>query len=241
MELKKNPQADLSRNSGLYFVIGLTIVLFTTWRLLEHKTYESDEEFVNVLNVTDTMDEEVPVTQTVRTTPPPPPPAAPDVIEVVEDMEEVEETIIESTESSQETFVEDAVVSVDDIDVGEVEEEISVPFAIIENVPVFPGCEHLETEAEKKLCFNKKVQEHIQQNFKYPKTALEMGISGRVFLQFEIGSDGRVANIRKRGPDRLLEEEAVRIIAALPKMKPGIQRGRPVKVGYSIPINFMMQ
>ena len=53
MELKKNPQADLSRNSGLYFVIGLTIVLFTTWRLLEHKTYESDKEFVNVLNVTD--------------------------------------------------------------------------------------------------------------------------------------------------------------------------------------------
>ena len=241
MELKKNPQADLSRNSGLYFVIGLTIVLFTTWRLLEHKTYESDKEFVNVLNVTDVMDEEVPITQTVRTTPPPPPPAAPDVIEVVEDMEEVEETIIESTESSQDKFVEDVIVSVDDVAVGEEEEEISVPFAIIEHVPVFPGCEDLATEAEKKACFNEKIQEHIQKNFNYPATALEMGISGRVFLQFEIGADGRVANIRKRGPDRLLEEEAVRIIAAIPKMKPGIQRGKPVKVGYSIPINFVMQ
>ena len=68
-----------------------------------------------------------------------------------------------------------------------------------------------------------------------------MGISGRVLLQFEIGADGRVMNIRKRGPDRLLEEEAVRIIASLPQMKPGMQRGRPAKVGYSIPINFMMQ
>ena len=241
MELKKNPQADLSRNSGLYFVIGLAIVLFTTWRLLEHKTYESDKEFVNVLNVIDAMDEEVPITQTVRTTPPPPPPAAPDVIEVVEDMEEVEETIIESTESSQDKFVEDAVVSVDDVEVGEEIEEISVPFAIIENVPVFPGCENLQTQAEKKACFNQKMQEHIQKNFNYPATALEMGITGRVFVQFEIGADGRVSNIKKRGPDRLLEEEAVRIIAAIPQMKPGIQRGRPVKVGYSIPINFMMQ
>lgn len=241
MELKKNPQADLSRNSGLYFVIGLTIVLFTTWRLLEHKTFETDKEFVNVLNVSDTMDEEVPITQTVRTTPPPPPPAAPDVIEVVEDIEEVEETIIESTESSQDKFVEDAVVSVDDVEVGEEEEMISVPFAIIEKVPVFPGCETLDTEAERKACFNQKIQEHIQKNFSYPATALEMGISGRVFLQFEIGADGRVSNIKKRGPDRLLEEEAVRIIASLPQMKPGMQRGRPAKVGYSIPISFMLQ
>ena len=68
-----------------------------------------------------------------------------------------------------------------------------------------------------------------------------MGITGRVFLQFEIDASGKVSNIRKRGPDRLLEEEAVRIIAALPQMKPGMQRGRPAKVGYSIPINFMMQ
>ena len=169
------------------------------------------------------------------------PPAAPAVIEIVEDIEEVEETIIESTESSQETFVEDAVVSVDDVDVEEVEEDISVPFAIIEHVPVFPGCEDLATEAERKACFNEKRQEHIKNNFNYPKTALELGITGRVFVQFEIDTKGKVANIRKRGPDKLLEGEAVRIIASLPQMKPGTQRGRPAKVGYSIPINFVMQ
>ena len=241
MKPKKNPQADLRSDSGLYFVIGLTIVLFATWRLLEHKSYASDEAFVEVLNVMDQMDEEVPITEMLRTTPPPPPPATPDIIAIVDDIEEVEETVIESTESSQDKFVEDVVITVDDVAVGEEEEEISVPFAIIEKVPVFPGCEDLATEAERKACFNQKIQEHIQQNFNYPKTALEMGISGRVFLQFEIGADGRVSNIRKRGPDRLLEQEAVRIIASLPQMKPGMQRGRPAKVGYSIPINFMMQ
>ncbi|MBC32258.1 MAG: energy transducer TonB [Muricauda sp.] len=241
MRSKKNPQVDLSRNSSLYFMVGLTVALFTIWQLLEYKTYETEDEFVQVLEVAEDIKEEVPVTQQIRTAPPPPPPAAPAVIEVVEDELEIEETIIESTESSQETEVAEAVVSVDDVEVGEEEEEISVPFAIIENAPIFPGCENLSTEAERRECFNRKVQEHIKKNFTYPKTALELGIQGRVFVKFDIDSQGRVANIQKRGPDRLLEEEAARIIAALPKVKPGQQRGRPTKVAYSIPINFVMQ
>ena len=241
MEAKKNPNADLNRNSGLYFVIGLTVVLFTTWRLLEVKTYDTQEEFVTALNVEDDMKEEVPLTQMIKTPPPPPPPSAPDVIEIVEDMDEVEETVIESTESSQDTYIEDAVVRMDDLNMEEVEEEISVPFAVIENVPVFPGCEGLNSEAERKACFNQKIQEHIIENFRYPDAALEMGVSGRVFVQFEIDRAGKVAKLRYRGPDRLLEQEAARIIGSLPKMKPGQQRGKPVKVGYSIPINFKMQ
>ncbi len=241
MEPKKNPNVDLNRNSGLYFVMGLTIVLFATWRLLEIKTYESNEEYVNVLNVEDQMDEEVPITEMLRTPPPPPPPSAPEVIEIVEDVEEIEETLIESTESNQDTFIEDNVVEMDDLEVEEVEEDILVPFTIIENVPVFPGCENLKSEKEKKECFNQMVQQHIKKNFHYPEAALEMGISGRVFVQFIIDKDGKVTDIRQRGPDRMLEKEAARIIASLPKMKPGMQRGRPSKVGYSIPINFTMQ
>ncbi|MFS4416192.1 energy transducer TonB [Maribacter sp. 2307ULW6-5] len=239
MELKKNPQADLNRNSGLYFVIGLTIVLFTTWQLLEYKTYDTQKEYAQTLDVMDTMDEEVPITELTMNTPPPPP-AAPDVIEIVEDLEEIEETTIESTESTQETMISD-VVQADDVDFIEEEEDISVPFAIIENVPVFPGCEDLATEEEKKACFNKSIQQHVRDNFQYPKTAIELGISGKVFVSFVVQSDGTVGNIRYRGPDRILEEEGARIIALLPKMKPGIQRGRPVKVPYSIPINFVMQ
>ncbi|NNM18032.1 MAG: energy transducer TonB [Croceitalea sp.] len=241
MELKKNPSADLNRNSSLYFVIGLTIVLFTTWRLLEHKSYESNQEIVQMLEVVDDMKEDAPVTEALNTPPPPPPPAAPDVIEIVDDVVEIEETIIESTESSQDTFIEDAIVDVNDVDVGEEIEEISVPFAVIEKAPIFPGCENLTTEAERKACFNEKIQEHIKKNFRYPPTALEMGIKGRVFVKFEVDSKGRIANIQKRGPDQLLEKEASRIIASLPLMKPGMQRGAPAKVGYSVPINFTIQ
>ncbi|TXN37142.1 energy transducer TonB [Flagellimonas hymeniacidonis] len=241
MKPKKNPNADVGRNSSLYFMIGLTSILFVTWQTFEVKTYEKESEILEIAQVTDDLKEDVPITEIIRTTPPPPPPAAPDVIEIVEDVEDVEETVIESTESSQEVFIEDAIVKIDDVEVGEVEEEEIIPFAVIENVPVFPGCENLNSEEERKACFNRKVQEHVRQNFKYPQSALEMRITGKVYVQFVIDSQGRVKDIQKRGPDRLLEKEAVRIIAALPTVKPGVQRGKPVKVKYSIPINFVVQ
>lgn len=238
MQVKKNPKADLNRDSGLYFVIGLTIVLFLTWRALEYKSYDSvQEEIVQLIQVDDT-NEEAPVTEQIRTAPPPPPPAAPEVIEVIEDTEEVEETIIESTEITQETVISE-VVDASDIDVVEEEEEVVVPFAVIEEVPIFPGCEGL-SRAEQRECFQQKIQEHVAKNFQYPQTAQELGIQGKVFVLFKINNEGLVAGIQTRGPDPLLEKEAKRIIASLPKMKPGRQRNKNVSVPYSIPIFFKL-
>lgn len=239
MEAKKNPNVDLNRNSGLYFVIGLTLVLFITWRALEYKTYETQEEIVQILDIQEDLKENVPKTEMIKTPPPPPPPSAPEIIEVIEDEAEVEETVIESSEINQETVIED-VIDVDDVEVGEEEEEISVPFAVIENVPIFPGCENMKTNADKRACFQRKIQEHVKEEFTYPSTALELGIQGRVFVQFTIDSKGYITGVRTRGPDANLEKEAARIVAALPKMKPGMQRGRAVKVPYSIPITFKM-
>ncbi|MGB5668597.1 MAG: energy transducer TonB [Maribacter sp.] len=238
MQVKKNPEVDLNRNSGLYFVIGLTIVLFLTWRALEYKSYPTQDRIVEMLNVVEDIKEDVPVTEQLKTPPPPPPPSAPEIIEVVEDAAEIEETVIESTESSQEQVIE--VVEVDDVEVGEEEEEISVPFAIIENVPIFPGCESAKGNAERKACFQEKIQEHVVKTFKYPQIAAEMGIQGRVFVQFAIDSKGFITDVRTRGPDPGLEKEAGRIVASLPRMTPGMQRGKPVKVPYSIPVNFKL-
>ena len=239
MQVKKNPKADLNRDSGLYFVFGLAVVLFLTWRALEWKTYDTVHEEIVQLTLVDNLDEKAPVTEQIQTVPPPPPPAAPEVIEVIEDTEEIEETVIESTEITQETVVANVDLEASDIDVLEEEEEIVVPFAVIEEVPVFPGCEGL-SKADQRTCFQQKVQEHIRDNFKYPETAEELGIQGKVFVQFTIGTDGHVTDIKARGPDHLLEMEAKRIIASLPAMKPGRQRNRNVKVPYSIPINFKL-
>lgn len=236
---KKNPKADLNKDSSLFFVIGLTIVLFVTWRALEYKTYQKDDVVFELMDVPADLKEDVPVTESIKTPPPPPPPSAPEVIEIIEDEAEIEETVIESTEINQETVI-DTEIKVDDIEVVEVEEEISVPFAVIENVPIFPGCESAKNNDERKACFQKKMQEHIVKEFRYPEVAVELGIQGKVFVQFAIDAKGYITDIRTRGPDRGLEEEGVRIVASLPKMTPGMQRGRAVKVPYSIPINFKL-
>jgi len=237
MQVKKNPKSDLDSYRGLFFVAGLAVVLFLTWRALEYKTYPVAASFEELIVVEDEVKDEIPVTKILPTTPPPPPPAAPEVIEIVEDTKEIEETLIESTETSQETVIEDVAIAVEDVEVGEEEEEIIVPFAVIESVPVFPGCEG-GTEAERRACFQEKIQEHVQTHFTYPEIAREMRIQGKVFIQFYIDSNGYVTGLKSRGPDRLLQAEAERIIASLPQMKPGQQRGKAVKVPYSIPITF---
>ncbi len=240
MQVKKNPKADLDRYSGLYFVIGLAIVLFVVWRALEYKSYKTvqNEIVMSYLEEPD-LDEEVPVTKSLLLPPPPVMPATPVVIEIVEDTKEIEETLILSTEVDQETAVAERVMSVDEVVVDEEEEEITVPFAVIEDVPVFPGCEE-GTKEEIRQCFQEKIQLHVRKHFQYPPIAAEMAIQGRVYVQFVINTDGYVTDIRSRGPDILLEKEAERIIASLPRMTPGKQRGRPVKVPYSIPINFKL-
>jgi len=235
MQPKKNEKVDLTKNSSLYFVIGLAVILFISWQAIEWKTYEKDLYGYEALNVDDEDDEEIPITEQLKTPPPPPPPPppAPEVIEVVEDEEEVEETVIESTETNEDEIVE----------IVEVEEEfddVDVPFAVIEDVPIFPGCERV-SKSERRNCFQEKMNKHIRKNFRYPEIAQEMGIQGRVYVNFIIAKDGQITNIRMRGPDKNLEKEAQRIIAKLPNMIPGKQRGRPVRVPFSIPITFRLQ
>ena len=233
MRLKKNPEADLNNKSSFYFSIGLFLVLLVSWQAIEYKNYDDDGYGYIALDVDDDDDEEIPITEQIKTPPPPPPPPAPEIIEVVEDEEEVEETIIESTETDQEEIVEEVEVVEEEID-------MDVPFAIIEDVPLFPGCERVP-KSERRNCFQTQIQKHIAKNFRYPEIAQEMGIQGRVFVQFTIGKDGSISGIRTRGPDKNLEKEANRIISRLPTMTPGKQRGRPVRVPFSIPITFKLQ
>lgn len=212
-------------------------MLFVSWRLIEFKTYEKDQFDYESILVEQDEEEEIPLTEQIKTPPPPSPPPvqAPTEIEIVEDEEEVEETIIESTETDR-----DEIIEVEDVVIEEEEEIIDVPFAVIEDVPVFPGCENVEKD-QLRNCFQEQMNKHIRRNFRYPEIAQEMGIKGRVFVNFIISEDGSITNIRMRGPDKNLEGEAKRIISLLPNMTPGKQRGRPVRVPFSIPIVFKLQ
>jgi len=234
MEPKKHPKKDLNRSQGIYFALGLLMALLMTFTALEWKTYDSASDYDTAMNIDDELVEDIPITVQIKTPPPPPPVQAPPVIEIIDDEDDVEETVIESTESNEET----EVIEVKDVIYDQVEEEVNVNWISIEEVPVFPGC---EDEKDKRACFQKMMNKHISKVFRYPEVAQEMGIQGKVFTQFTIEKDGTIGKILLRGPDKILEVEAKRIIGKLPKMKPGKQRDHNVKVAFSVPIVFKLQ
>ncbi len=240
MEPKKNPKANMNRRSTLFFQIGMILMLFLAWQAIEWKTYDKSDLDAGMVDVGDDLEEEVPITQQLTPPPPPPPPPpAPEVIEVVEDEEEVEETIIESTEANQ----EEEIVEVEEIVEEEVEEEIAdVPFAVIENVPVYPGCENESSNNAKKRCMSEKVQKFVQKKFD-TELANDLGLDGkqRIFVQFKIDKSGDIVDVRARAPHPRLEREAIDVVKSLPKMTPGKQRGKAVGVLYSLPILFQVQ
>ena len=235
MQSKKNPKADIGRNSSLYFAVGLALMMFMSYGTINYKVYDKDAMNIDRVNMDALDEEEVPITEQVKPPPPPPPPPpAPEVIEIVEDEEEVEETIIESTESDEELEIED-------IEIEEVEEDVEVPFAVIENVPVFPGCERGNNEKRRK-CMSEKISKFVQRKFN-TDLAGDLGLTGRqrISVIFKVDKIGNVTGVRARAPHPRLEKEAIRVIGLLPKMQPGKQRCKAVIVPYSLPIIFQVQ
>ena len=116
----------------------------------------------------------------------------------------------------------------------------NVPFAVIEEIPVFQGCEDVEKN-ERMNCFNAKMNEHVKKNFIYPSKALKKNIEGKVYVQFVIDKEGNVVDVQTRGADPILQTEARRIFSLLPKFKPGFQKGKPVNVRYAMPLNFRLR
>ncbi|MCH2033836.1 MAG: energy transducer TonB [Tenacibaculum sp.] len=241
MEIKKNPKFNLENYSKLFIQLGLVLALFVTYVAIEHKTYDKSIGDLGVADLGNDIDEE---TLVINAPPPPPPPPAtpppptPEKIEVVEDDKEIEETVIESTETdeSESVEVEEIVEAVEEEEVIE-----DVPFSIIEDVPVFPGC--TGSNQQKKDCLNKKMRKHVQRHFD-AELANELGLpSGkkRIFVQFKIDKDGTITSIQARAPHPRLKKEAERIVKKLPKMKPGRQRGKAVRVGYTLPITFNVE
>jgi len=117
------------------------------------------------------------------------------------------------------------------------EETVQVAFNVIEEVPIFPGCEAAISEARRK-CFHEKIKLHVIKNLNYPSEAHEKKLEERIFVLFSIEKDGSITNIQTYGKHDILKEEAQRIISQLPTMKPGIHRGKAVSVPYSVPITF---
>lgn len=238
MENKKNTKADLSKRSVIYFQVGLILILLLVWQAIEWKTYERENTETSQLYMDAFEEEDVPITVQQEATPPPKKIEVPEEIEIAPDDEDIVEDVIEPTETDQ-----DDVIKVEEIKEVEPEEPVEdFGFEVVEEVPVYPGCEGLATNEERKSCMSKKVSEFVNRKFN-TSIGSELGLSGvhRIYVQFKIEAGGSVTVIGARGPHPKLEQEAVRVARSLPEMQPGRQRGKAVGVIYSLPIVFMVQ
>ena len=216
MEPKKNLKISLEKKKGLFFQIGLIITLVVVLVAFEWKSYEKVDYNLGQLNLDDLEEEIIPITkQEIK--PPPPPPPPPEVIEIVEDEVEIEDELeIEDTESDEDLMIDIEEESDDEF------------FMVVENMPEFPGGDL-------------GLMKYIQKNVKYPPIAKEYNITGKVYVSFIVDKSGSVTNVKiVRGVDKNLDAEALRVVKSLPKYKAGKQRGKAVRVMFTIPINFTL-
>jgi len=238
MEVKKNPNANLENFSKMFLQLGLVLALLIIYVGIEYKTYDKTLADLGNANYEEEI-EDIPITERIeQIKPPPPPPPAPEVIEVVEDEKEVEETVLESTETD-----ENEAVEIEEIEEVVEEEAVAedVPFAIIEDAPVYPGCKG--TKAQKKQCLQDKIKKHVNRKYN-TGLAGDLGLDPgkkKVYVQFKIDKTGSITDVRARGPHARLEKEAKRVVNLLPKMIPGKQRGRAVGVKYTLPITLLVE
>lgn len=227
MEVKKTPKADLESKKTVFLQIGLVVVLSLVLVAFEWTSTDVNVDFSLQDEDIEVEEEIIPITrqEEVKPPPPPPPPAVADILNIVEDDVELDEELeIMDTEMSQDDIVDfsNMVFEEETRDEGEI-------FMIVEEMPEFPG----GSEA---------LQKYLAQSVRYPVIAQENGIQGRVYIQFVINQNGEVTNATiLRGVDPSLDREALRVVEAMPKWKPGKQRNRPVRVSYTVPINFVLQ
>ncbi len=228
MELKKAEKVNLEKRSSIFFEIGLVIAISLIliafeWTSSGFKTNEYQS------NQSDQAEQEIiPITRQEKPKPKPPePPKVTEILNIVNnDVNLKDELQLEDLEANINTEVQEINYEVDDEEDNSGEQI----FFIVEDMPSFQG---KGVDA---------FRQWVAQRLKYPEIAAENGISGKVFIQFVVEPNGVVDNVKViRGVDPALDAEAVRVVKSSPKWKPGKQRGKAVRVAYTIPIVFVLQ
>lgn len=223
MDLKKNPESDVDKVRASVFAGGLVFALALIAIIFQLTFYDYSTGNLGQSQFEVDLDEEIMITQPEVKPPPPPPPKPTVVIEIVEDEEEVEEDEVpfeeEVTEDTEVEYIE------------EVEEEIVEEsiFKIVEKMPSFPGGEE-------------ELFKYLSKNTKYPPMAKDAGISGKVFVTFVVEKDGKISDVKVlRSIGGGCDEEAIRVVKNMPRWTSGEQRGKPVRVQFNLPINFILK
>ncbi|WP_111706868.1 energy transducer TonB [Lutibacter citreus] len=240
MEVKKYPDAVLENYSKILTLLGFVLSLFIIYEFIQIKSYPRPIEALSATVLSEDDSEELVEIKPVEVQKAQVPQAVtPDKIIKVDDQIDIEETVIESTETDESEAI---IVDLNkDIVAVEEEEEVveDVPFVIIEDVPVYPGC--TGNKQQLRSCFSNQISKFVSKRFN-PNLASDLGLASgsiqRIFVMFKIDSKGNVVGVKARAPHKRLQDEAIKIVSSLPVMTPGKQRGRPVTVSYGLPIVF---
>ncbi len=228
MEPKKSKKADLERSRGIFLEIGLILVLALMLIAFEWTSRPDKNANDNLLSEATYEVEEMQVTR--REEPKPEPEQqqkVTEILNIVEDDVNIDDDFDFDVEADASTEFEFTGFT-DNLE-EEFEEEQT--FYIVEDMPTFNG-------GEPAIEFRK----YIAANLRYPEIAAENGISGRVIVQFAVNSKGKVVDaVVVAGVDPALDKEAMRVVMTSPLWAPGKQRGKPVKVLFTFPINFVLQ
>lgn len=236
--------ANLRKNSSLYFQIGLIVCLLAAYGLLEMKFEKAIPKIADIQPPNVTYVAEMPlfrpevavVEEPVKQKASKPknddyevvPDTAPD--DFIDKPEKPTVSVVKPLNTGDVTLVDKPV------------EPEDVIFEKIEQVPIYPGCEKKKTNDEKRKCMSDKITQLIQKKFN-ANLGSELGLSGKQVIrtQFKIDKTGHVKDIQVRGTHPDLEKEAERVINIIPEMTPGKQRDKNVGVIYTLPIVFQVQ
>ena len=225
MEAKKTPKADLESKRTVFVQIGLIVALAAMLVAFEWKSYDVQQTDLGARQVEKVEDEMIEITNQNKPPPPPAPPPQTTLINIVNNDVEIETDIEIDAEATELTEIPEytPVAAAEEEEV--VEAEI---FTVVEESPSFPGGD------EARIRF-------LTENIKYPQIARESSIQGTVYVTFVVEKNGSVTDVRVlRGIGGGCDEEAVRVIKAMPKWNPGKQRGKPVRVQFNMPIKFTL-
>ena len=237
--------ANLQKNSTLYFQIGLIVCLLGAYGLFEMQ-FETTISKEVVMTVPDDKFDEVTV-EKFKVYEEPKAEVKPKLEKtvllikepVIVDNDHVMKEALEIDTPEQNTS-SDEPIDPNDIVVLEEPEDVPVPLAFIQNAPIYPGCEKAKNNKARKKCMSEKITRLIQRKFHGDDIALNYGLTGmqKIDVQFTIDNTGKVNNIKTRAPHPKLENEAIRVINLIPEMTPGKQNNKNVGVIYTLPIKF---
>jgi protein TonB len=227
MELKKSPKADLESKRKIFIELGLVISLLICLYGFESDSKVNQVKDLGALESQAVEEILIPIVKEEKKEALPPPPKVVELFEIVDnDTEVIEDLKIVDSEADSKTAI---YAEMHKTDAPEESVDDAVIFVAPEEKPEFPGGDAA-------------LLKFLSLNIKYPAIAIETGITGKVTVNFVVNKDGSVTDAKiLRSVDPALDKEAIRVVYSMPKWKPGKQSGRPVRVSYSVPINFKLQ